>query len=105
MMAVQMHPGLLFGMAERMLAEDVIPRRYDDEGNPDPEGARRASRSPASSKNAIGATDLDVNFRVWRIKGSADGEASTAASPTRSAVLRLDLVDIGRPPGPHHRQP
>ncbi|MCY1055835.1 hypothetical protein [Nannocystis sp. SCPEA4] len=92
MMAVQMHPGLLFGMAERMMAEGVIPRRYNDDGEPDPEGPQGITLT-SLSKNAIGATDLDVNFRVWRIKGSADGEAEYCGFADAVTVLRLDLVD------------
>lgn len=92
MMAVQMHPGLLFGMAERMMAEGVIPRRYGDDGEPDPEGPQGITLT-SMSKNAIGATDLDVNFRVWRIKGSEDGEAEYCGFANAVTVLRLDLVD------------
>jgi len=92
MMAVQMHPGLLFGMAERMMSEGVIPRRYDDDGAPDPEGPQGITLT-SLSKNAIGATDLDINFRVWRIQGSPDGEAEYCGFANAVTVLRLDLAD------------
>ncbi|WAS92762.1 hypothetical protein [Nannocystis punicea] len=86
MMAVQMHPGLLLGMAERMLAEGVIPRRYDDDGNPDPEGPQGITLT-GLGKNALGANDLDVTFRVWRTKGDYCGYANAVS------VLRLGLDD------------
>lgn len=86
MMAVQMHPGLLLGMAERMLAEGVIPRRYDDDGEPDPDGAQGITLT-GLGKNALGANDLDVTFRVWRTKGDYCGYANAVS------VLRLGLED------------
>jgi len=64
-MAVQMHPLLLLGMAERMLTEGVIPRRYDDKGNPDPEGAQGVTLETLE-KAPLGDADLDITFRVWR---------------------------------------
>lgn len=64
-MAVQMHPLLLLGMAERMITEDVIARRYNDKGEPDPEGAQGVTLT-SIEKAALGDTNLDVQFRVWR---------------------------------------
>jgi hypothetical protein len=90
MMAVQMHPGLLFGMAERMLAEGEIPRRYDDNGEPDPDGPQAITLT-ALTKNALGANDLDVLFRVWRIKGSDPGEPAYCGYADAVTVLRLAL--------------
>lgn len=92
MMAVQMHPGLLFGMAERMLAEGEIPRRYDDDGQPDPEGAQAITLTKLS-KNVLGDTDLDVEFRVWRTKGSVPGEPEYCGYADAVTVLRLGLAD------------
>lgn len=92
MMAVQMHPGLLFGMAERMLAEGTIPRRYDDDGQPDPEGAQGITLT-SLAKSAIGDTNLDVAFRVWRTKGSVPGEPEYCGFADALTVLRLNLVD------------
>ncbi|HEY8375264.1 MAG TPA: hypothetical protein VIK91_02195 [Nannocystis sp.] len=92
MMRVQMHPGLLFGMAERMMVEGEIPRRYDDDGKPDENGAQAITLTRLT-KNALGPTDLDVVFRVWRTKGSVPGEPEYCGYADAVAVLRLGLAD------------
>ena len=92
MMAVQMHPGLLFGMAERMMAEGEIPRRYDDDGEPDPEGPQAITLT-SLTKSAIGKTDLDVAFRVWRTRGSEPGEPAYCGYADAVTVIRLGLTD------------
>lgn len=92
MMAVQMHPGLLFGMAERMMAEGEIPRRYNDDGQPDPEGAQAITLT-SMTKSAIGDNDLDVEFRVWRTQASDPDEAAYCGYADAVSVLRLALTD------------
>lgn len=94
MMAVQMHPGLLLGMAERMLAEGEIPRRYDDSGEPNADGPQAITLT-GLSKSALGETDLDVAFRVWRTKASAPGEPAYCGYADAISVLRLGLKDNG----------
>ena len=87
-MAVQMHPGLLLAMSQRMLAEGVIPRRYDDDGNPDPDGYQAVTLRNLT-KSAFGETNVDVEFRVWRTGGDYCGYADVASA------LQLSLVDQG----------
>lgn len=87
-MSVQMHPLLLLGMAQRMLAEDVIPRRYDDDGAPDPEGDQAVTLKNLS-KSGFGATNVDVEFRVWRTGGGYCGYADAINT------LQLSIADNG----------
>lgn len=87
-MAVQMHPGLLFGMSERMLAEGVIPRSYDDKGQPDPSGLYGVTLQ-GLEKSTIGQTNVDVAFRVWR---TDEGYCGFADAET---TLELSLQDEG----------
>lgn len=87
-MAVQMHPGLLFAMAERMLAEGVIPRRYDDDGAPDPDGLQGVTLNNLE-KSAFGETTVDVGFRVWRTGGDYCGYVNAVST------LVLSLTDTG----------
>lgn len=87
-MAVQMHPGLLLGMSERMLAEGVISRSYDEKGQPDPSGLYGVTLERLE-KSTIGGTDIDVGFRVWR---TDEGYCGFADAET---TLELSLVDEG----------
>lgn len=87
-MAVQMHPLLLLGMAERMLTEGVIPRRYNDDGAADPEGAQGVTLE-GIEKAAIGDTNLDVTFRVWRTQDKYCGYVDAVNA------LTLNLDDTG----------
>lgn len=91
-MAVQMHPGLLLGMAERMMAEGEIPRTYADNGEPDPEGPQGITLT-SINKSVLGATDLDVAFRVWRTRASDPDQPAYCGYADAITVLRLGLED------------
>ncbi len=87
-MSVQMHPLLLLGMAQRMLAEEVIPRRYDDDGVADPEGYQAVTLRNLT-KSGFGDSAVDVEFRVWRTGGGYCGFADAITA------LELGLTDDG----------
>jgi hypothetical protein len=65
-MAVQMHPGLLLGMSQRMITEGEISRTYNDKGNPDPNGLYGVTLESMVPNNIPNSNQLDVGFRVWR---------------------------------------
>ena len=67
-MGVAMHPGLMLGMAHRMLEEGEIPRRYNEDGQADTDGIygiTLTSIRPGADPKA-----MTTEFRVWR---TADG--------------------------------
>ena len=65
-MAVQMHPGLLLGMSQRMITEGEISRSYDDRGNPDPKGLYGVTLEKLAPNQIPNSNQLEVGFRVWR---------------------------------------
>lgn len=82
-MMVQMHPLLLFGMAQRMITEGVIARRYDDNGKPDPEGLQAVTLERLEP-TPLSDSDVDVTFRVWRTGGGYCGYANAVTTLTMS---------------------
>lgn len=80
-MVVQMHPLLLFAMAQRMITEGVIARRYDDNGQPDPEGLQAVTLE-SLEPTPLSESDVDVTFRVWRTGGGYCGYANALTTLT-----------------------
>lgn len=80
-MMVQMHPLLLFGMAQRMITEGVIARRYNDDGQPDPEGLQAVTLENLEA-TPLSESDVDVTFRVWRTGGGYCGYANAVTTLT-----------------------
>ncbi|MCA9649296.1 MAG: hypothetical protein KC501_05270 [Myxococcales bacterium] len=64
-MAVSMDTKLFLTMSHRMFDEGKIPRRYDDNGNPDPDGLYGVTLSSMTGSET-GSPKLDTTFRVWR---------------------------------------
>jgi hypothetical protein len=83
-MQLQMHPGLLLGMAQRMITEGEISRSYNDQGKPDPDGLYGVTLESMNANNIPGSNKLDVGFRVWRTDegycGYADAETALQLS-------------------------
>ncbi len=82
---VQMHPGLLLGMAQRMITEGEISRTYNDAGNPDPKGLYGVTLETLTPNKIPGSKLLDVGFKVWRTQ---DGYCGYANAET---TLGLDI--------------
>ena len=74
-MAVQMHPGLLLGMSQRMITEGEISRSYDDRGNPDPKGLYGVTLEKLAPNQIPNSNQLEVGFRVWRTQDGYCGYA------------------------------
>jgi hypothetical protein len=91
-MQVQMHPGLLYEMAQRMIVEGAIARTYNDQGQPDPGGLYGMTLEGMSPSDIPGSDLLDVAFRVWRTEegycGYADArtELRLGVSPTDDSI-------------------
>jgi hypothetical protein len=99
-MLIQMHPGLLFVMAQRMIVEGKISRNYNDDGQPDPDGLYGMTLESMEANDISGSNILDVGFRVWRTQddycGYADavtglklGIANNSISVTPTDELRV----------------
>lgn len=82
---VQMHPGLLLGMAQRMITEGEISRSYNDKGKPDPKGLYGVTLDSMVPNKIEGSNILDVGFRVWRTDEGFCGYAIAETS------LKLDI--------------
>ena len=88
-MALTMHPGVFLAMSHRMLAEGQIPRRYDENGEPDEEGTYAVTLHTMQG-NAAMAPQLDTRFRVWRI---AEGYCGYAEA---DMALKLEVDEPAR---------
>jgi hypothetical protein len=86
-MLVQMHPGLLYGMAQRMITEGAISRTYDDAGKPAEDGLYGMTLESMVPNKLPGSNLLDVGFRVWR---TADDYCGYADAVTE---LKLSIKD------------
>jgi len=81
-LAVSMDTELFLTMSHRMFDEGEIARRYDDDGNPDPEGPFGVTLTELGG-NVLGNPRLDSEFRIWRITEGYCGFAD--------AVMPLDV--------------
>lgn len=76
-MTVRFHAELLEKMSQRMLEEGEIPRRYNDNGEPDENGAITVTIE-AMETDANSNARVETSFRVWRTDdqycGWADAE-------------------------------
>lgn len=88
-MALTMHPQIFLSMSHRMLAEGQIPRRYDEEGEPNDEGTYAVTLNSMVG-NAAMAPQLDTRFRVWRI---AEGYCGYAEA---DMALKLEVDEPAR---------
>jgi hypothetical protein len=100
-MLIQMHPGLLYGMAQRMIVEGAISRNYNDAGEPDPEGLYGMTLQSMTPNKIPDSNILDVGFRVWRTEddycGYADAVTGLKLGLTGNSISvtptdRLDVV-------------
>lgn len=73
-MAVTMDTKLFLSMSHRMFQEGEIPRRYNESGNPDPDGLYGVTLSDMAG-NEDGQPRLDSVFRVWRTEDGYCGFA------------------------------
>jgi hypothetical protein len=99
-MGLLFDPGLLQALSQRMLVEGKIARRYDDEGEPDPEGKYGVTISGMKS-STIASNRLDTYFRVWRTDGDYCGFAEVEM-PLFVSLATVDSqpelkVDAGSP--------
>jgi hypothetical protein len=79
-MAVQMHPGLLLGMSQRMITEGEISRTYNDKGNADPKGLYGVTLEAMGPNNIPNSNQLEVGFRVWRTQDGYCGYADAVTT-------------------------
>ncbi len=86
-MEVQMHPGLLLAMSQRMITEGEISRSYNDKGAPDPDGLYGVTLESMAPNNIPNSNQLEVGFRVWRTEEGYCGYADAITT------LQLDLSE------------
>lgn len=85
-MAVRFHVGLMQSVAQRMLVEGEIPRRYDEEGEADADGIYGVTLDSLGVSEVPGP-ELESIVRVWRI---ADGYCGYAR-----AQMPMDVEQEG----------
>jgi len=93
-MQVQMHPGLLLAMSQRMITEGVISRTYNDQGQPDPKGLYGVTLESLQANTLPGSNLLDVNFRVWRTQDGYCGYADAVTSLDLSINQSNDSIQV-----------
>ncbi len=93
-MQLQMHPGLLLGMAQRMITEGAISRTYNDQGQPDPEGLYGVTLEALRPNKITGSNLLDVGFRVWRTQEGYCGYADAETSLTMSIDQERNTIKV-----------
>jgi hypothetical protein len=64
-------------VAKRMLSEGVIPRLYNEDGNPDPNGNYGATMVGFTGRDNDDLARLEARFRIWRIEYGYCGYAET----------------------------
>lgn len=90
-MTVNFHTELLLGMAYRMMEEGEIPRRYDEDGQPDPMGTYGVTLSDMRPR---GTTTLDTQFRIWRIADGYCGFATVEMPVNISVNEQMTGIDV-----------
>ena len=93
-MQVQMHPGLLLGMAQRMINEGEISRTYNDKGQPDPKGLYGVTLENMNASAIAGTDKLDVGFKVWRTDEGYCGYANAETSLQLSVDSTDDSIRV-----------
>lgn len=79
-MVVQMHPGLLLGMSQRMITEGEISRTYNDKGAPDPKGLYGVTLESLRPGGLADTNQLEAGFRVWRTQDGYCGYADAVTT-------------------------
>ncbi len=74
-MVIKFHSDIFQEMARRLLREGTIPRSYNENGDPSPEGEFAASIEKLEAEPADGNNPLATLFRVWRTTGEYCGYA------------------------------
>lgn len=74
-MVIKFHSDIFQEMARRLLREGTIPRSYNENGDPAPEGEFAASIEKLEAEPADGNNPLATLFRVWRTTGEYCGYA------------------------------
>ncbi|MCA9691766.1 MAG: hypothetical protein R3A51_03520 [Nannocystaceae bacterium] len=88
-MRVTFHAELIEAMAQRMLEEGYIPRHYNENGDPDPNGLITATIDGMTTKSSAEAT-IDTTFRVWQTDPEQYCGYATVEMP-----LFLRIIDGG----------
>ena len=91
-MGVAMDVRLMLAMAYRMLEEGEIPRRYDEDGEADPDGIYGLTLNDIR----FGGTDktLTTEFRVWRTAEGYCGYGTFEMPLTLSVNMMPSRVDV-----------
>lgn len=96
-MAVTFDAQLFLAMSHRMLTEGQIPRRYDEDGDPEPTGIYGVTIDTMDG-SAEGIPRFDSEFNVWRIAEGRCGNVRAGMS------LNLEVAENRRgflvAPGP-----
>jgi hypothetical protein len=92
-MAVAFDMRLMTTMAHRMLEEGEIPRRYNEDGDPDPNGTYGVTLTTIDSAPNIAKT-LRTEFRVWRIQEGYCGFANVEMPLTLSINNRMTSIRV-----------
>jgi len=97
-LGVSFHGALFAPLLERMIVEGEIPRRYDEEGNPDPDGAFGVTLQSSDGLPSPLPDAFRVVFRVWRIVGDYCGYAVAqmdVAGTFDGRAIRMTPGDVG----------
>jgi hypothetical protein len=92
-MTVAFDMSILLTMSHRMLEEGEISRRYDENGNPDPEGTYGVTLSAIDADPTVDKT-LRTEFRVWRIKEGYCGFANVEMPLTLALNERRTAIEV-----------
>ena len=93
-MQIQMHPGLLLAMSQRMITEGVISRTYNDSGQPDPKGLYGVTLEDLQANAIPGSNQLDIGFRVWRTQDGYCGFADAVTSLSLGIDQTNDSIKV-----------
>jgi hypothetical protein len=92
-MGVAFDVELMLDMSYRMMFEGEIPRRYDEEGRPDPNGIYGVTIHAMNAAAGSNKT-LSTQFRVWRIAEGYCGFANVDMPLTVSLDETMTTIDV-----------
>ena len=95
-MGIAFDTDIVLAMSYRMLEEGEIPRRYDEDGNPDPDGTYGVTLTTIEHQEAT-LNRLRTEFRVWRIAEGYCGFANVEMPLALSLNEQMSsiVVDAG----------
>lgn len=91
---LQIHPGMLLSVSQRLMNEGEIASTYDGSGNEDEEGQNQVTLTTMQTTEN---DELNTIFRIWRTGGGLCGYVDMSSSMSlniNSEAVQIDVSDL-----------